>query len=100
MSARLVTEGLEGPEGLIRYGASRTHEMADGGGAPRLIGMTTWSVPGMPDMGRCLVMGVVNVTPDSFSDGGQWFDPAIAIRHGLELVEQGADIVDVGGEST
>ncbi|MDP9864375.1 MULTISPECIES: dihydropteroate synthase [Streptosporangium] len=62
--------------------------------------MTTWSVPGMPDKGRCLVMGVVNVTPDSFSDGGRWFDPAAAVRHGLELVEQGADIVDVGGEST
>ncbi|GIH75551.1 dihydropteroate synthase [Planobispora longispora] len=45
-------------------------------------------------------MGVVNVTPDSFSDGGLWFDPAAAVRHGLELVEQGADIVDVGGEST
>lgn len=54
----------------------------------------------MPDKGRCLVMGVVNVTPDSFSDGGRWFDPAAAVRHGLELVEQGADIVDVGGEST
>nr|BFE84642.1 hypothetical protein GCM10020093_072430 [Planobispora longispora] len=38
--------------------------------------------------------------PDSFSDGGLWFDPAAAVRHGLELVEQGADIVDVGGEST
>ncbi|MFI6456881.1 dihydropteroate synthase [Streptosporangium amethystogenes] len=62
--------------------------------------MTTWSVPGLPDVGRCLVMGVVNVTPDSFSDGGRWFDPAEAVRHGLELVEQGADIVDVGGEST
>ncbi|WP_326826391.1 dihydropteroate synthase [Streptosporangium sp. NBC_01756] len=62
--------------------------------------MTTWNVPGMPDEGRCLVMGVVNVTPDSFSDGGRWFDPATAVRHGLELVEQGADIVDVGGEST
>ncbi|GAA2845188.1 dihydropteroate synthase [Streptosporangium fragile] len=45
-------------------------------------------------------MGVVNVTPDSFSDGGRWFDPDAAVRHGLELVEQGADIVDVGGEST
>lgn len=54
----------------------------------------------MPDPGRCLVMGVVNVTPDSFSDGGRWFDPDIAIRHGLELVAEGADIVDVGGEST
>jgi dihydropteroate synthase len=45
-------------------------------------------------------MGVVNVTPDSFSDGGQWYGPDEAIAHGLELVAQGADIVDVGGEST
>lgn len=49
---------------------------------------------------RCLVMGVVNVTPDSFSDGGKWFDPDAAIARGLELVATGADIVDVGGEST
>jgi dihydropteroate synthase len=45
-------------------------------------------------------MGVLNVTPDSFSDGGEWFDPEAAIAHGLELVAQGADVVDVGGEST
>jgi dihydropteroate synthase len=45
-------------------------------------------------------MGVVNVTPDSFSDGGRWFDADAAIAHGLELVADGADIVDVGGEST
>ncbi|WP_449597127.1 dihydropteroate synthase [Nonomuraea endophytica] len=57
-------------------------------------------VPGLPAEDRCLVMGVVNVTPDSFSDGGLWFDEAAAIRHGLELVTEGADIVDVGGEST
>ncbi|WP_062430232.1 dihydropteroate synthase [Herbidospora daliensis] len=62
--------------------------------------MSAFTVPGLPDAGRCLVMGVVNVTPDSFSDGGRWFDPEIAIAHGLALVEQGADIVDVGGEST
>ena len=49
---------------------------------------------------RCLVMGVVNVTPDSFSDGGTWLDPDKAIAHGLELASQGADIIDVGGEST
>ncbi|MET0449978.1 MAG: dihydropteroate synthase [Aeromicrobium sp.] len=49
---------------------------------------------------RCLVMGVVNVTPDSFSDGGQWLDADTAVRHGLDLVAAGADIVDVGGEST
>ena len=47
-----------------------------------------------------LVMGVVNVTPDSFSDGGRWFDADAAIAHGVELVAQGADLVDVGGEST
>ena len=45
-------------------------------------------------------MGVVNVTPDSFSDGGRWFGPAEAVAHGLELAAAGADIVDVGGEST
>ncbi|WP_181958531.1 dihydropteroate synthase [Nonomuraea diastatica] len=45
-------------------------------------------------------MGVVNVTPDSFSDGGRWFDEDAAIQHGLDLVREGADIVDVGGEST
>ncbi|WP_245603609.1 dihydropteroate synthase [Intrasporangium oryzae] len=49
---------------------------------------------------RTLVMGVVNVTPDSFSDGGEWFEPQAAIDHGLEVVAAGADIVDVGGEST
>lgn len=49
---------------------------------------------------RTLVMGVVNVTPDSFSDGGRWLDPVDAVRHGIELVGQGADLLDVGGEST
>lgn len=62
--------------------------------------MSAFTVPGLPDAGRCLVMGVVNVTPDSFSDGGRWFNPDTAVAHGLALVEQGADIVDVGGEST
>src|ERR1700683_5860935 len=57
-------------------------------------------LPGLPDSGRCLVMGVVNVTPDSFSDGGAWYGTEPAVRHGLELSAQGADLVDVGGEST
>ncbi|WP_256107455.1 dihydropteroate synthase [Streptomyces sp. ODS05-4] len=61
-----------------------------GRGAPR----------GLPEWDRCAVMGVVNVTPDSFSDGGRWFDTTAAVKHGLELVAQGADLVDVGGEST
>lgn len=49
---------------------------------------------------RPLVMGIVNVTPDSFSDGGEFFDDSAAIAHGLRLVSEGADILDVGGEST
>lgn len=56
--------------------------------------------PGLPDPGRCLIMGVVNVTPDSFSDGGAWFGADAAIGRGRQLAAQGADIVDVGGEST
>jgi dihydropteroate synthase len=56
-------------------------------------------LPGLPQ-DRCLVMGVVNVTPDSFSDGGRWLDAPTAIQHGIDLVAQGADLVDVGGEST
>src|SRR5688572_31748011 len=47
-----------------------------------------------------LMMGIVNVTPDSFSDGGQFLDPGRAVEHGLQLVAEGADIIDVGGEST
>lgn len=58
------------------------------------------AVRGLPQPGRTLVIGVVNVTPDSFSDGGEWFDGAAAVAHGLDLLVQGADIVDVGGEST
>ncbi|MFF9314836.1 dihydropteroate synthase [Streptomyces sp. NPDC014748] len=57
-------------------------------------------VAGLPVWDRCAVMGVVNVTPDSFSDGGRWFDTTTAVKHGLDLVAQGADLVDVGGEST
>ena len=49
---------------------------------------------------RTLIMGVLNVTPDSFSDGGRYFDPACAVEHGVELARQGADWIDVGGEST
>jgi len=49
---------------------------------------------------RTLLMGVLNVTPDSFSDGGLFFDKEKAISHGLRMVEEGADIIDVGGEST
>lgn len=54
----------------------------------------------LPRPGRCMVMGVLNVTPDSFSDGGCFSDPATAIAHGLAMHAAGADYVDVGGEST
>jgi dihydropteroate synthase len=49
---------------------------------------------------RPRIMGVVNVTPDSFSDGGRWLDPGAAVAHALELEAEGADILDIGGEST
>jgi dihydropteroate synthase len=57
-------------------------------------------VHGLPRPDRCLVMGVLNVTPDSFSDGGRYLDPDRAVEHGLRLAAEGADLVDVGGEST
>ncbi|MGE0214782.1 dihydropteroate synthase [Mycolicibacterium sp.] len=50
--------------------------------------------------GRCLVMGILNVTPDSFSDGGQYADPEVAVAHGAAMIAAGADIIDIGGEST
>ena len=62
----------------------------------------TWNLGSrvLPLGGRTLVMGVLNVTPDSFSDGGRYFDTMAAVEHGLRLLDHGADIVDVGGEST
>jgi len=61
-----------------------------------------WQIAGRTlELGeRTLVMGVVNVTPDSFSDGGQFFDRADAVNHALRLLDEGADIIDIGGEST
>lgn len=58
------------------------------------------TVSDLPQPGRTLVMGVVNVTPDSFSDGGEWFAAADAVAHGQAMLDEGADVVDVGGEST
>ena len=54
----------------------------------------------LPKLGRCAVLGVLNVTPDSFSDGGRFLDHDDAVQHGLALRAAGADLVDVGGEST
>ena len=50
--------------------------------------------------GHTYVMGILNVTPDSFSDGGKWNDRDRALRHVEEMVAEGADIIDIGGEST
>ncbi len=52
------------------------------------------------DLSTPVVMGILNVTPDSFSDGGRWMNVEAAVAHGLEMIEQGAAIIDVGGEST
>ena len=54
----------------------------------------------LQNLDRTLVMGVLNVTPDSFSDGGRFNDPTIATKHALQMIEDGADIIDIGGEST
>jgi dihydropteroate synthase len=70
------------------------------GSAAPLVGRPTVPIPGLDDPGRCVVVGVVNVTSDSFSDGGAFLSRADAVAHGLALREQGADLVDVGGEST
>lgn len=61
-----------------------------------------WQLPdrGLPLGPRTLIMGIVNVTPDSFSDGGQHFRPESAIEHALRLETEGADVLDIGGEST
>ena len=62
--------------------------------------MPSLFLPDLPVEDRALVMGVLNVTPDSFSDGGRWLDSAAAIAHGRQMISEGADIIDIGGEST
>ena len=55
---------------------------------------------GFPDIGRCRVFAIINVTPDSFSDGGRHVETTAAVRHGMAMLNEGADVLDVGGEST
>ena len=73
-----------------------------GGMDPILRPATRWHLrTRMLELGaRTLVMGVVNITPDSFSDGGSFLDPLAAIAHGLKLLDEGADLLDLGAEST
>ncbi|MGH3748619.1 MAG: dihydropteroate synthase, partial [Micromonosporaceae bacterium] len=54
----------------------------------------------LPRPGRPVVIGVLNVTPDSFSDGGRYADLKAAVAHGVQMRQDGADLIDVGGEST
>ncbi|MFW8695136.1 dihydropteroate synthase, partial [Mesorhizobium japonicum] len=63
---------------------------------PPLVGLSH----ALPDGGVPLVMGIVNVTPDSFSDGERWATTERAVEQALRLAEQGADVLDIGGEST
>jgi len=73
-------------------------------GPARMISQRTDAAPDafarLMALGRPLVMGILNVTPDSFSDGGHFFDPAVAIAHAEAMAAQGADILDIGAEST
>ena len=62
--------------------------------------MKILEIPDLLTPGRTKVMGIINVTPDSFSDGGAWFSPEKAISHALELEAEGANLLDIGGEST
>ncbi|MNV48863.1 Dihydropteroate synthase [compost metagenome] len=68
---------------------------------PKLYQRTYACGPAQFKLGdRTLIMGILNVTPDSFSDGGLWDKPEEAVRHALQMAEEGADIIDIGGEST
>lgn len=60
----------------------------------------TWSNFSLDFSKKTYIMGVLNVTPDSFSDGGLYLDKSLAVRRAHEMIEDGADIIDIGGEST
>jgi dihydropteroate synthase len=94
-AARSLAEGLEREPARALAAELRDRAAHVEAGPPE------WKLPrSRLERGRTLVMGVVNVTPDSFSDGGRFFEPAKAVQHALLLAEQGADILDIGGEST
>ncbi len=82
------------------FGLSRLAEALRDLLAPAAPRMLRWAGGEMPVGGRPLVMGVLNVTPDSFSDGGEYYDLEAALARAEQMVEEGADIIDVGGESS
>jgi hypothetical protein len=101
-AARSLADALEREDGraVARALMSRATALEAAGST---IGLPEngWRLPRSTlPAGRTLIMGVVNVTPDSFSDGGQFFAADAAIAQGLRLAEEGADLLDVGGEST
>ncbi|MBP2232006.1 dihydropteroate synthase [Azospirillum agricola] len=85
---------------ILAWGWERAREVAEA--LDRQLGALTRarSPFGAVELGRPAIMGIVNVTPDSFSDGGDFLDHAAAIAHGGALLDAGADILDIGGEST
>src|SRR5437899_3677289 len=96
MVARLSFVGIKLLPGLAHREIGIRLSSSEMGDAARVWRHRTGEIT----LDRTRVMGILNVTPDSFSDGGRYFDPDAALRHGLEMVEQGADLLDVGGEST
>ena len=65
------------------------------------MGSSSWTVQGSEiSLARPVVLGILNVTPDSFSDGAKWLDPGAAVDHALQMLDEGADLVDIGAEST
>ncbi len=96
---RLITKLKAQPFGLARLADLLCQTLNNLEGTCRTTGLNCRGYQ-VPLGERTVIMGILNVTPDSFSDGGRFFDLDAAVRHALEMVEQGADIIDVGGEST
>jgi dihydropteroate synthase len=99
-----AAETIEREGGTVRRRIVSAERLAQGANADLAVLLQRLRKPRPAIAGVALdrprIMGIVNVTPDSFSDGGHWLDPAAAVAHGLLLEAEGADILDIGGEST
>lgn len=96
---RKVIRKLKGqPFGLSKVAAELESMLASAGSSPRQLRLAQGKSLKLGE--RTLIMGILNVTPDSFFDGGRYYDTQRAVDRGLEMVEQGADIIDVGGASS